>query len=34
VRHIVENHDGAIEVTSELGQGSTFEVRLPTPPGT
>jgi signal transduction histidine kinase len=30
VRHVSENHGGAVTVTSELGQGSTFEVRLPT----
>lgn len=29
VRHVVENHGGSIGVTSELGRGSTFEVRLP-----
>jgi two-component system, sporulation sensor kinase E len=29
VRRIVEEHQGHIEVTSELGQGSTFEVQLP-----
>jgi signal transduction histidine kinase len=29
VRHIVENHHGSIDVTSELGRGSAFEVRLP-----
>ena len=34
VRHIVENHDGEIDVRSELGNGTTFEVRIPsTPPG-
>jgi two-component system sensor histidine kinase SenX3 len=30
VRHVCENHGGQIEVASELGRGSTFEVRLPT----
>jgi signal transduction histidine kinase len=30
VRHVSENHGGEVTVTSELGQGSTFEVRLPT----
>jgi len=30
VRHVSENHGGDVTVTSELGQGSTFEVRLPT----
>ncbi len=29
VRHVVENHGGTVGVTSELGAGSTFEVRLP-----
>lgn len=29
VRHVVENHGGAVRVQSELGRGSTFEVRLP-----
>jgi two-component system, OmpR family, sensor histidine kinase SenX3 len=33
VRHIVENHDGSIDVRSELGAGTTFEVRLPTAMG-
>ena len=30
VRHVCENHGGQIDVTSELGRGSVFEVRLPT----
>ena len=29
VRHVAENHGGTVSVTSELGRGSTFEVRLP-----
>ncbi|HSJ51681.1 MAG TPA: ATP-binding protein [Actinomycetota bacterium] len=29
VRHIVENHGGRISVASELGRGTSFEVRLP-----
>jgi signal transduction histidine kinase len=30
VRHVSENHGGDVNVTSELGRGSRFEVRLPT----
>jgi signal transduction histidine kinase len=29
VRHVAENHGGTVSVKSELGRGSTFEVRLP-----
>lgn len=29
VKHVVENHGGTVAVRSELGVGSTFEVRLP-----
>jgi two-component system sensor histidine kinase SenX3 len=29
VRHVAENHGGTVEVRSELGRGTTFEVRLP-----
>lgn len=29
VKHIVENHDGYVEVESEVGQGTTFRVMLP-----
>lgn len=29
VRHVVDNHGGSVRVRSELGRGSTFEVRLP-----
>jgi signal transduction histidine kinase len=32
VRHVVENHGGRISVESELGGGTTFEVRLPAAP--
>jgi two-component system, OmpR family, sensor histidine kinase SenX3 len=32
VRHVAENHGGNVSVASELGQGSTFEVRLPVAP--
>ena len=29
VKHVAENHMGTVIVDSELGQGSTFTVRLP-----
>lgn len=29
VKHVCENHGGTVTVASELGEGSTFEVRLP-----
>ncbi len=29
VKHVSENHGGEVTVSSELGRGSTFEVRLP-----
>jgi signal transduction histidine kinase len=32
VRHVAENLGGRVEVTSELGQGTRFEVRLPASP--
>jgi two-component system, OmpR family, sensor histidine kinase SenX3 len=32
VKHVAENHGGSVSVRSELGQGSTFEVRLPAAP--
>src|SRR6478736_3789655 len=32
VRHVTENHGGEVTVESELGQGTVFEVRLPTGP--
>jgi signal transduction histidine kinase len=33
VRHLVAAHGGEVGVTSQLGQGSTFTVRLPVAPG-
>lgn len=32
VRHVVGNHGGEVKVTSELGSGSTFTIRLPVEP--
>jgi signal transduction histidine kinase len=32
VKHVAENLGGRVEVTSELGQGTRFEVRLPASP--
>jgi two-component system sensor histidine kinase SenX3 len=32
VKHVVENHGGTVTGQSELGRGSTFEVRLPVAP--
>jgi two-component system phosphate regulon sensor histidine kinase PhoR len=29
VRHVVERHGGSVQVESELGQGSTFRLRIP-----
>jgi signal transduction histidine kinase len=29
VRHVVNNHEGAIEVDSRMGEGSTFTLRFP-----
>jgi signal transduction histidine kinase len=29
VKHVTENHGGSVRVSSELGHGTTFEVRLP-----
>jgi signal transduction histidine kinase len=29
VKHVIENHRGTVNVTSELGHGTRFEVRLP-----
>jgi two-component system, OmpR family, sensor histidine kinase SenX3 len=30
VKHVTENHGGTVRAMSELGQGTTLEVRLPT----
>jgi signal transduction histidine kinase len=32
VKHVAENHGGSVAVRSELGRGSTFEIRLPVAP--
>jgi signal transduction histidine kinase len=32
VRHVVGNHHGEVRVESEVGQGSTFVLRLPAGP--
>jgi signal transduction histidine kinase len=32
VKHVAENLGGRVDVTSELGQGTRFEVRLPASP--
>jgi signal transduction histidine kinase len=32
VKHVVENHGGTMEVESELGRGTMFEVRFPAAP--
>ncbi len=33
VRHVVHNHEGSVRVSSRLGRGSTFTLRLPTASG-
>jgi two-component system phosphate regulon sensor histidine kinase PhoR len=33
VKHIVNHHRGALDIESELGEGSVFTVHLPLPPG-
>jgi signal transduction histidine kinase len=32
VKHVVENHGGTMEVNSELGRGTMFEIRFPAEP--
>jgi two-component system sensor histidine kinase SenX3 len=34
VRHVVQNHEGEVTVTSREGEGSTFTLQLPAGPGT
>ena len=29
VKHVVQSHQGKVEVRSELGRGSTFTIKLP-----
>jgi two-component system sensor histidine kinase SenX3 len=33
VRHVMQNHDGTVQVRSREGAGSTFTLRLPAGPG-
>jgi two-component system phosphate regulon sensor histidine kinase PhoR len=34
VKHLAQAMDGAVSAASELGNGSTFTIRLPTPAST
>ena len=34
VKHILQEHHGELEIQSELGQGTTMRVKLPTKPKT